>query len=405
MTRRMVSLLLALSLLCVLLCPCAVAAPSKEESKQEIYTYLTQNMNCSRAVACGIMANIEAVSGYNPEARNPASGDTINAYGLCQWTADRYAALKSFDTRYNTVAAQMSFLRYELLTGEAKCWPQIINQEDSATGAYNAGVLFARLFLRISQYYGDMDQYAMIGGIARTLYEELPADDPGTTPADPGTTSANPGTGDTPSGTGGFLRLPTVGTYTDGMFRDVAANAWYQKGVAGAVRFGLMKGYEGNLFKPSGNVTLAETITMAARLNSIYANGKDAITQTGGNQWYAPYVEYAVANGIVKADTRNKTAAEMNQSASRAQVAEIIANALPASALAARNTVADDAIPDVKTASAYGPAVYKLYRAGILNGGGEKGAFLPWNAITRAEMATIMTRMADTANRVDVVLK
>ena len=45
-------------------------------------------------------------------------------------------------------------------------------------------------------------------------------------------------------------------------------------------------------------------------------------------------------------------------------------------------------------------AIYKLYRAGILAGNDSAGTFLPNAPITRAEVATILVRMADPNARV-----
>lgn len=409
MRRKLLSLFLAATLLCTTLCISAAAAPTTEEVKQEIYDYLVTDetgLKCSTAVACGIMANIQAVSKYNPE-RIPSgsTADTATAYGLCQWTGDRYEALKKFDPEYSTVNAQMRFLHYELLTSEAKSWAKINAQTDDKQGAYSAAVLFAKDFLRISHVYEGVDQYDMVGSIAATLYGEITgttdsdsSTDPVTDPTTDSTTEPTVDTGST------FLSLPAKGTYTEGMFLDVSAKSWYYTGVVGAVKFNLMKGQADKIFAPSGSVTLAEIITMAARLNCIYTNGEDTIAVTSGKTWYQPYVEYAVANGILDASYKDKSAKEMNAKVNRADAVVILAKSLPDTALVARNTIADNAIPDVKSSAAYAPSVYLLYRAGVLTGGLNNN-FLPWNSITRAEMATIMTRMADTESRVSFTIK
>ena len=402
--RRTLSMFLALSLLCLLLCPSALAITPKPENKPEIYSYLIDNMECSTAVACGIMANIEAVSGYNPEARNPASGSTINAYGLCQWTTDRYETLRAFDPEFNTVNAQMRFIHLEFLTKEAAAWSQLKAQPNTITGAYDSAIIFAKNFLRINQYYEGKDQFAMIGSIAKTLYTEK------TGVTDPGTSTA-PGTGTStapviaPGASGSFLRLPATGTYTDGMFVDVSTKSWYNKNVGSAVQYGLMKGQDTKVFAPSGDVTLAEVITMASRIHCIYTNGTDTIQQGTASSWYTPYVDYAVENGIVEATYKTMSLSSMNTRASRSQVAVIISKAMPAETLVARNTIADNAIPDVKTTASYAPAVYMLYRAGVLTGSPSNGSFLPWNSITRAEMAAVMSRMADTDYRMSFTMK
>ena len=47
----------------------------------------------------------------------------------------------------------------------------------------------------------------------------------------------------------------------------------------------------------------------------------------------------------------------------------------------------------------YAPAVYELYRAGVLTGSDAQGRFLPNNAVTRAEVAAIATRMVNASYR------
>lgn len=199
---------------------------------------------------------------------------------------------------------------------------------------------------------------------------------------------------------GEYVHFPRVATYTQGQFTDVPASQWFTKNVAEAVELGLMKGSSATTFKPYGDVTLAEAITMAARIHSIYTTGSENFVQSSGSAWYQVYLDYAYRNGI----SQNYYTCDVTKKATRAQYAEIFANALPDKGLEARNTVADNAIPDVPLSQSYADAVYKLYRAGILAGGDVKGTFSPLTYITRAESATIVARMANTDNRMDFSL-
>ena len=52
----------------------------------------------------------------------------------------------------------------------------------------------------------------------------------------------------------------------------------------------------------------------------------------------------------------------------------------------------------------YAESIYRLYRAGIVTGSDEYGTFLPENSITRAEAAAIVTRMAESDNRLSITL-
>ncbi|MBQ2997068.1 MAG: S-layer homology domain-containing protein [Oscillibacter sp.] len=195
--------------------------------------------------------------------------------------------------------------------------------------------------------------------------------------------------------TPGFANFAAVNTYTAGQFADVAASYWGAPNVAKAYELGLMKGSSDTAFDPEGSVTVAQTVTMADRLHSIYATGSENFVQSG--LWYQTYVDYCKANGILKKDFE-----DYNAPAKRSDFAAILAAALPAEALSAINTVS--VIPDVAEESENGEAIYALYRAGILTGNDAQGTFGPETSINRAAAAAILTRMADPGLRKNITL-
>ena len=195
------------------------------------------------------------------------------------------------------------------------------------------------------------------------------------------------------------VHFPKMTVYFQGQFSDVPANQWFTNNVANAFSFGLMKGNSATTFNPYGDVTVAEAIAMAARIHSIYTTGTENFTQ--GTPWYQCYLDYAYQNKIISYAYYN---CDVKHKATRAQFAEIFAAALPDEALSIKNSVSDNAVPDVKMKDSYSAPVYKLYRAGILAGGDAKGTFSPGTFITRAECATIVARMADSDNRVSFSL-
>ncbi|MGX8698551.1 MAG: S-layer homology domain-containing protein, partial [bacterium] len=188
--------------------------------------------------------------------------------------------------------------------------------------------------------------------------------------------------------------------YAEGQYSDVPAGKWYARSVASAYELGLMKGNADGSFNPNGNVTLAEAVTMAARIHSLYTTGAESFPK-GEGKWYQPYLDYAREKGIISEETFSSDA---NRALTRAQFAQILAAALPAEALPAVNTVALGAIPDVKGDSPAFDAIYTLYRAGILIGNDKAGTFKPDSALTRAETAAIVTRMADSDSRLSITL-
>lgn len=192
---------------------------------------------------------------------------------------------------------------------------------------------------------------------------------------------------------GTLSNFKKINTYRNGLFNDVASDAWYADGVRSAYELGLMQGTGGRSFSPGDTVTLAQAVTMAARLHSIYNTGSEDFTQSG-KAWYSVYADYAKRNGIIERDF-----ADYNAAATRAQFASVFAHALPSSALTAINDIADGAIPDVGKSHSGAEEIYLLYRAGVLTGSDEALTFHPASSIQRSEAAAIVTRMAQESKR------
>ena len=83
---------------------------------------------------------------------------------------------------------------------------------------------------------------------------------------------------------------------------------------------------------------------------------------------------------------------------------EIFASALPDEALKVKNSIADNAIPDVALTHPQAAAIYKLYRAGILTGMDDQGTFEPNKNIRRSEVSAILTRMMKESARKELTL-
>ena len=195
--------------------------------------------------------------------------------------------------------------------------------------------------------------------------------------------------------------LQKVDHYTAGQFVDVSDGDWFAGSVREAYEFGLMSGKDDNVFDPNGNVSIAQAVTIASRIHSLYTRGENVPETSAGGAWYQMYLDYAFQNGIIGKGVYESDAEKM---ATRAQFAQILACALPKEALREINRIADNAIPDVKMNFAYAESVYTLYRAGILGGSDDYGTFLPQSNISRAEAACVISRMADPANRIPVDL-
>ena len=67
-------------------------------------------------------------------------------------------------------------------------------------------------------------------------------------------------------------RFPAVRVY-EGQFRDVSDSDWYYENIKALYELGLVNGQEDGTFGPEGNMSVAEVVTMAARLRSLYEEG------------------------------------------------------------------------------------------------------------------------------------
>ena len=142
---RFLSVLLAFTLAC----PTAYAAfwtKAASDNETAIFTYLTGAMGLNNAAACGVLANIEVESNFNPRA----GGDGGSSYGICQWHASRYTRLKNYcynrGLDYTTLYGQLCYLNFELENYYPGLLEKLRGVENTAGGAYNAGYYWCYYF-------------------------------------------------------------------------------------------------------------------------------------------------------------------------------------------------------------------------------------------------------------------
>ena len=184
-------------------------------------------------------------------------------------------------------------------------------------------------------------------------------------------------------------------------FLDAPSDRWYYSNVKAAWENGLIDGVTANEFKPNATLTVAQTIKLAAALHQLDRTGEVSL-KNGGANWYENYVNYAIANGIIEKDYANYTKAQMNAPVARGEFVHIFHGA--EEAYKAINTVADNAIPDVKATDKFAAEIYEFYRAGILTGSDAKGTFHSASTIKRSEAAAILLRMFEASARKSISL-
>lgn len=198
------------------------------------------------------------------------------------------------------------------------------------------------------------------------------------------------------------LKFSAFGSVTNGSlptFSDVNQGNWYYNDVAYAVQRKLINGRSSTIFDPESNLSICEAIKLAACIHQLYNEGKVTLTN-GSPAWYDSYVSYALEKGLI-----THTYTDYDAKIARTEFVAIFYRTMPASEYNAINSVADNAIPDVKTTDANAAAIYTFYRAGILNGSTSNGDFLPSTNIRRSEVAAIMTRMFKSDARISITLQ
>ena len=197
------------------------------------------------------------------------------------------------------------------------------------------------------------------------------------------------------------VKLPYVNNYNETNFIDVKKGAWYVPSIKAAYEMAMMIGISNNEFHVNGNITLAQTICITARIHNIYYKNNYDFSAIGGEPWFMPYIRYTKEKGILdkKYDILYNQKLNYDEEALRIEFAEIISKSLPENQLTMIKKV--DSIPDIpiNNNDENFKIIYQLYNAGILIGDGE--GFKPYKKITRAEIAAVVSRVADASLRIE----
>lgn len=117
-----------------------------KDNEHTIFNFLTEIMGLNTAAACGVLANIEHESSFNPTVY----GDSGTSYGICQWHNTRFTALKNYcgqiGKEYTTLDGQLWYLKNELESGYKSVLAGIKSVPNTAGGAYEAGYIWCVKF-------------------------------------------------------------------------------------------------------------------------------------------------------------------------------------------------------------------------------------------------------------------
>ncbi|MBQ8503182.1 MAG: fibronectin type III domain-containing protein [Clostridia bacterium] len=127
-----------------------LSANASTSNKQKVYSFLTNEMKLNSAAACGILANIERESDFNPRLVIRDSNG-LQSGGLCQWNGGRFSNLKRYCERngysYLSVEGQMNYLKYELSQNSYDyIYDFLRTVTNNSDGAYDAGYYWCYYF-------------------------------------------------------------------------------------------------------------------------------------------------------------------------------------------------------------------------------------------------------------------
>ena len=182
---------------------------------------------------------------------------------------------------------------------------------------------------------------------------------------------------------------PTPTPSTGLPFTDVPADRWSYPYIKQLYDAGVVSGTSATTFEPTANVTRAQFVTMIAGLAgadvSGYASGPFDDVQAGS--WYAPYVNWAAASGIVSGTsaTTFEPAAEI----SRQDMTVMLYNYAQQAGVQLEQTTVTPFTDEGSIAAYALPAVQVLHSAGVISGMPD-GSFQPQATTTREQACVVL---------------
>ena len=192
-----------------------------------------------------------------------------------------------------------------------------------------------------------------------------------------------------------------------GQFSDVPPASVFFDNVAALYEYGLTVGQSDGTYRPETSMTVGQVVIFAGRIRSLYRTGSAEDGPAGfageGTTAAEPYLWYLQAEGVLDHDLDQA----LTQTATRAQVAHVLAGVLPEEVLPNVNDslitqayASRRFIRDVSEYTPYYRDILSLYRKGISAGSDSAGTYLPDAPITRGAAAAMLTRMVDPSLRI-----
>lgn len=199
-----------------------------------------------------------------------------------------------------------------------------------------------------------------------------------------------------------FVRIHSY----QGQFSDLTRDSVFYSNVTALYEYGLSVGKPDGTFGLSDSLTVSQVVIFAGRIRSLYRTGSPeagpAAYRAANQPVSTSYLLYLKGEGVLGTELDGRLYAP----ATRAEVAHILANLLPATALppihdalVTEGYATHHYITDVTEYTPYFRDILYLYRTGISQGCDKQGSYCPNALITRGAAAAMLTRMVDPSLR------
>jgi len=177
-------------------------------------------------------------------------------------------------------------------------------------------------------------------------------------------------------------------------FTDVKSGAWYESAVETVYSEGIMEGKAEGKFAPNAQMTRAELVTVLCRLSGEDAMGKGqslSYTDTKKTAWYADSVAWAAECELVTGYPDGSF--KPNSPILRQELAKLIVSFLEHMNVTEKGTPLTESFTDTDSFPKWAAEFIEKLRETGLVGGDDAGNFKPKANASRAEIATVITRL------------
>lgn len=184
------------------------------------------------------------------------------------------------------------------------------------------------------------------------------------------------------------LALPGAQEKAPVSFPDVPEGKWFTPYVTEMARIGAVKGDPSGNFRPMGQVTRAEAVSVLYNLDGQQAEAEVPFPDVTEGKWFYDAVQWAVANELINPSEANFGP---NQPITRQELAVLLVRYQEKVVGAPMSQEGEaPAFADNDQIAAYAaPSIYALQKAGIVSGSG--GKFNPAGTATRAELCKMLS--------------